>query len=130
MAIRHNFKNHNTTTALFISKKGFRLAIRTMEDNLKKLLKKLDLNTLFNITCHTFRHSFASHLNDQEVDVLIIQSLLGHSTPRSTEIYIHPAEARVREALEKCPGVLYMNKLINSGALNFNFQEQYRIQRE
>lgn len=125
LAVRHNFLNHDKINALFISKKGLRLAIRTMEDNLKKILKKTQLNTHFKSTCHTFRHSFASHLNDQEVDILVIQSLLGHSTPRSTDIYIHPSEKRVREALEKLPGVLYMNQLIESGVLNLNFQARY-----
>ncbi|NIN34002.1 MAG: tyrosine-type recombinase/integrase, partial [Gammaproteobacteria bacterium] len=41
----------------------------------KKILIKLNINLHFNVTCHTLRHSFASHLNDEEVDVLVIQDL-------------------------------------------------------
>jgi site-specific recombinase XerD len=130
LAVRHNFVNSATSKALFISKKGNRLAIRTMENNFKKILSKIELNVQFNVTCHTFRHSFASHLNDNGTDVLVIQSLLGHSSPQSSQIYIHPSEQRVREALERLPGVRFMNQLIESGALNLKFQSSYRPQRE
>jgi site-specific recombinase XerD len=125
LSVRKYFLNHDISNALFISKKGYRLAIRTMEDNFKKIIKQLNLNAHFNITCHTLRHSFASHLNDKDVDVLVIQDLLGHATPRTTSnYYIHPSEIKVREALEKLPGVIYMNKLVESGMLKF--QSAYR----
>jgi site-specific recombinase XerD len=120
LAVRKYFLNHDTSKALFISKKGNRLAIRTMEDNFKKIISKLNLNQHFNVTCHTLRHSFASHLNDEDVDVLVIQDLLGHATPRTTaNYYIHPSQRTVTEALEKLPGVIYMNQLVDAGLLKF-----------
>jgi site-specific recombinase XerD len=130
MAVRHNFLNSRHSQTLFISKKGNRLAIRTMEDNFIKVLKKSKLSLHFKATCHTLRHSFASHLNDNGTDVLVIQSLLGHSSPKSTDVYIHPSEQRIRQALEKLPGVLFMNKLIESGMLKLKFQSTYRPKRE
>lgn len=129
LAVRHNFKNSDASNALFISKKGNSLAIRTMEDNMKKLVDRLDLKLHFRVTCHTLRHSFASHLNDNGEDILVIQSLLGHASPRSTRIYIHPSEQRIRQALEKLPGVVYLNELMEAGVLNLNFQPKHR-QRE
>jgi site-specific recombinase XerD len=111
--------------ALFVSKKGNRMAIRTIEDNFKKILIKSELETHFNVTCHTLRHSFASHLNDKDVDILVIQSLLGHSTTRSTEPYIHPSLKKIRHAMEKLPGVVYMKELVESGILNLKFQSEY-----
>ncbi|MCG7853834.1 MAG: tyrosine-type recombinase/integrase [Methanosarcinaceae archaeon] len=120
IAVRKQFRNHDIDTALFISKKGNRLSIRTMEDNFKKIITKLNLKQHVKVTCHTLRHSFASHLNDEEVDVLVIQDLLGHATPWTTaNYYIHPSERKVRAALEKLPGVIYMNQLVNSGLLKF-----------
>ena len=43
IAVRKHFLNYDISNALFLSKKGNRLAIRTMEDNFKKILKKLNL---------------------------------------------------------------------------------------
>ena len=123
LAVRSFFLNSKNNPALFISKKGNRLAIRTMEDNLKKILRNAKLNTHFNVSCHTLRHSFASHLNDSDVDILVIQSLLGHSSSKSTEPYIHPSLEKIRQALEKLPGVIYMKKLLKQGILNLKFQK-------
>jgi len=120
LAVRKHFLNHEISKALFLSKKGNRIAIRTIEYNFQNILSKLDINVHFNVTCHTLRHSFASHLNDQDVDVLVIQDLLGHAIPRTTmNYYIHPSEKKVREALEKLPGVIYLNQLVESGLLKF-----------
>lgn len=130
LAVRSQFKNSELNDALFISKKGNRLAIRTLEDNFKKLVKKAELEAHFNITCHTLRHSMASHLNDKGVDILVLQSLLGHATTRSTEIYIHPSADMVRDALEKLPGVIFMKQLIESGQLPLAFQGSKAPQRE
>ena len=119
LSVRGKFLNSDISDYLFISKKGNPLAIRTMEDNFKKIIEASTINVNFNVTPHTLRHSFASHLNDEGVDILVLQKILGHSTPRSTEIYIHPSEKKVREALEKLPSVLYINELVETGAIRF-----------
>jgi site-specific recombinase XerD len=130
LALRDQFYNSWLTPSLFVSKKGNRLAIRTMEDNLKKILRYTPFEVPFNITCHTMRHSMASHLNDNDVDILIIQSILGHSSTRSTEPYIHPSHDSIREAMEKLPGIKYVKELIRKGELNLRFQKSYRPKRE
>lgn len=124
LSVRETFLNSDKIDNLFISKKGNPLAIRTMEDNFKKIIEASTINVSFNVTPHTLRHSFASHLNDEDVDILVLQKILGHSTPRSTEIYIHPSEKKVREALEKLPCVLYVNELVKTGAIKF--QKPYK----
>lgn len=130
IAVRDRFCNHWLTPALFVSKKGNRLAIRTMEDNFKKIHFYSSIRVPFNVTCHTLRHSMASHLNDNDIDILVIQSILGHASTRSTEPYIHPSQDRIRKALEKLPGVKYVKKLIRKGELQLSFQKLNRPKRE
>ncbi len=52
LAVRERFLNSWLTPALFVSKKGNRLAIRTMEDNLKKILVYVPFEVPFNVSCH------------------------------------------------------------------------------
>ncbi len=130
LAVRDQFYNSWLTSAVFISKKGNRLAIRTMEDNFKKILFYASISVPFNITCHTLRHSMASHLNDNNVDILVIQSILGHSSARSTEPYIHPSQDRIRKAMEKLPGVKFVKELLRKGELELRFQKSLRPKRK
>ena len=130
LALRDQFCNSWLTPSLFVSKKGNRLAIRTMEDNLKKILLYVPFEVPFNISCHTLRHSMASHLNDNNVDILIIQSILGHSSTRSTEPYIHPSQDSIRKAMEKLPGIKLVKELIRKGELNLRFQNPFRPKKE
>ena len=130
LAVRDQFYNSWLTAAVFVSKKGNRLAIRTMEDNFKKILFYACITVPFNVTCHTLRHSLASHLNDNDVDILVIQSILGHSSTRSTQPYIHPSQDRIRKALEKLPGIKFVKELIRKGELQLRFQKSFRPKRE
>ena len=90
LAVRDQICDSWLTPALFVSKKRNRLAIHTMENNFKKILLCSSVNVPFNVTCHTLRHSMSSHLNDKNTDVLVIQSILGHSSARSTETLYPP----------------------------------------
>lgn len=124
LAVRRCFLNAKTNRALFLSRKGNRLSIRTMEDNMKKITDKVEISSWQKITPHTLRHTFASHLNDEDVDIMVLQSLLGHNSPRSTQIYIHPSMDRLRDALERLPGVVFVRQLVETNAVNLKFHRK------
>ena len=124
LAVRRGFLNSKTNHALFLSRKGNRLSIRTMEDNMKKIIEKVEISSWQKITPHTLRHSFASHLNDNEVDIMVLQSLLGHNSPRSTTVYIHPSMDRLRDAMERLPGVVFVRQLVETNAVNLKFHRK------
>lgn len=52
------------------------------------------------VTCHTFRHSFASHLLRANYDIRTIQQLLGHSDVKTTMIYTHTVRSRTMKEIE------------------------------
>ena len=66
---------------------------------IKQLAIKIDLGK--NISPHTFRHSFATHLLQNGADLRAIQQMLGHESITTTEVYMHVDRSHLAEVMNK-----------------------------
>lgn len=89
----------NHLDALFISKKGNRLSIRTAQDNFQKIVTKAGPFSIEKVTPHSLRHAFATHAIEGEQDIFVLKAILGHASTKSTEIYLHPSMRVLRKAV-------------------------------
>lgn len=73
----------------FVNQNGNRFSEQSIRRMLKQYTKSVGIER--NITPHMFRHSFATYLIEEGVDVSCVQRILGHSSIKTTQIYIHIA---------------------------------------
>ena len=84
---------------LFLNRRGSKLTRVMIFLILKDLAKKAGIKK--NISPHTFRHSFATHLVEGGADLRAVQEMLGHESITTTEIYTHLDREYLRETLNK-----------------------------
>ena len=87
--------NWNDENYLFLGKNQKKLNSAVFQRDFRKIRKKLGLNEKF--TPHALRHSFATHLLDGGADIKVVQELLGHSSPSTTQIYTHVSNEILRK---------------------------------
>jgi len=80
----------------------FTVDIRWVSRQIRKI-SEVDSRLPNNLTLHTLRHTFASHLVMQGVDLSTIANLLGHSTSQVTEMYSHLQPEHKQAAADKLP---------------------------
>ncbi len=81
-------------SALFLNRHGGRLSVRGIQQIVKKYALKAGLDADFHT--HSLRHSFATHLLDGGADLRVVQDLLGHASPVTTQIYTHVSAESAR----------------------------------
>ena len=89
-----NFKKESDW--LFTSKNGKQLDRITVWNRIKFYAKKAGIDKNKNISPHTLRHSFATHLLENGTDIKYIRDLLGHSNIRTTLIYTKVSNKNIR----------------------------------
>lgn len=83
----------------FVNRRGSRFTEQSIRLMLKTYTRQAGINR--HITPHMFRHSFATYLIEEGVDVSCVQQILGHSSIKTTQIYIHIAAKKQAEILKE-----------------------------
>lgn len=81
----------------FVNRLGNRLSEQSVRDMINKYCSTANITQ--HITPHMFRHSFATFLLEEDVDIRYIQEMLGHSSINVTQIYTHVAMAKQKDIL-------------------------------
>ncbi|MBV8251186.1 MAG: site-specific tyrosine recombinase XerD [Chitinophaga sp.] len=101
---RHNIRvhmpvNYGEEDTLFLNRRGSPLSRVMVFLVIKDLAKKAGIEK--NVSPHTFRHSFATHLVEAGANLRAVQEMLGHESITTTEIYTHINRELLRDTLQQ-----------------------------
>ena len=102
LILRKQYSGSTRNTALFLSQKGKRLAVRTVQENFKKIVNSLPELSVKKVTPHSMRHAFASHSlgpDASDRQLVLLKTYLGHALLKSTLIYAKPSLKLLRQAV-------------------------------
>ena len=92
---RENILDGKKSEYLFVSKKSGSLTTRRISQIIDSIMNEVAIKN--NVTPHTLRHTFATHLLNHGADLRSVQELLGHSSLSTTQIYTHVSNERLRQ---------------------------------
>ncbi|MEP6468276.1 MAG: site-specific tyrosine recombinase XerD [Chloroflexota bacterium] len=92
---RATWTTRRPTPAVFVSQRGARLARESVWRLVRRWAEQAGVKV--HVSPHTFRHSFATHLLEGGADLRVVQTLLGHASISTTQLYTHLTGERLRE---------------------------------
>ncbi|WP_089738863.1 site-specific tyrosine recombinase XerD [Gracilibacillus ureilyticus] len=92
---RPQFVKHKNTEQVFVNHHGNALSRQGFWKIIKQIAKSAGINK--EISPHTLRHSFATHLLENGADLRAVQEMLGHADISTTQIYTHVSKSRLKD---------------------------------
>ena len=92
-------QNRSDEKALFLNVRGERLTRQGLWQILKGYARAANIET--DVTPHTLRHSFATHMLNGGADLRMVQELLGHANISTTQVYTHLTTDHVRRTYDR-----------------------------
>jgi len=96
--VRDKFPNAQSNNFIFINKNGKQVSRQYFFSALKKYAKSAGIER--NISPHTLRHSFATHLLENGANLRTVQRMLGHTNAETTQIYTHLSNKTLHNAYD------------------------------
>ncbi len=96
-------KDDDAEKALFLSARGNRISVRTVQHTVKKYAREAGLRNSEKITPHKLRHTFATTLYKETKDLNVLKDLLGHQDISATQIYTHTDPEQKKDAIDEMP---------------------------
>lgn len=75
--------------------------LNTNRMNIYNSIKRIGLNMKWNISPHSLRHSYATHLVEKGMSLIEVQYLLGHSSVQTTQVYLHTSLDKIQDHFDK-----------------------------